>query len=133
VSETSDSKLQEFERRSREVLAAGAESLGADVRSRLTQARFKALEQLEKPASPAWIRALVPAGGLAAVALVAVMAWHGVTGRMDFGPTDSGRGDVLEVVAMADDYELLQDDVEFYQWLDSDPGVDAVADLAGAG
>jgi len=40
---------------------------------------------------------------------------------------------VLEVVAMADDYELLQDDVEFYQWLDSDPGVDAVADLAGAG
>lgn len=134
MSEVSDSKVQDFERRSREVLAAGAENLSADVRSRLTQARFRAIEQLERPASPAWIRALVPAGGLVAAALVAVIAWRGMTGGAEFSPADSARGDVLEVAAMADDYELLQqDDVEFYQWLDTEPDVDAVADLAGVG
>jgi hypothetical protein len=133
VSESGDSRLQEFEKRSREVLEASAEGLGADVRSRLTQARFRALEELGKPAALKWFRVLAPAGGLAAAALVAVIALRGVTGGPETVPFESGRGDVLEVVAMADDYDLLEDDVEFYQWLDSEPDVESVADFAGVG
>lgn len=121
MNEDSDSKQRDFENRSRELLQAGAEALSADVRSRLTQARFKALEEARRPSSPAWVRMLVPAGGLAAAALVAVIAWRGVSGNPEFPMSDSGRGDVLEVVAMADDYEVLDDDVEFYQWLDAEP------------
>jgi hypothetical protein len=133
VSGSDDSKLREFERRSREVLEAGAAGLGADVRSRLARARNLALEELAKPTAPAWFRALAPAGGLAAAALVAVMAWRGVTMNPDAMPVEGNRGDVLEVVAMADDYDLLQEDVEFYQWLDTEPDLNAAADLAGVG
>jgi hypothetical protein len=133
VNASDDSKRREFEKRSREVLEAAAEGLGADVRSRLTQARFKALEELKRPTAPKWLRMLAPVGGLAAAALVAVIAWRGVTGGMETVPGEPGRGDVLEVVAMADDYDLLEDDVEFYQWLDSEPDDVSVADLAGVG
>jgi hypothetical protein len=132
VTESGDSKLREFEKRSREVLEASAEGLDAGVRSRLTQARFKALKEIEKPSQPKWFRVLAPAGGLAAAALVAVIAWRGVTGGSDFVPVESGRGDVLEVVAMADDYDLLEDDVEFYQWLDTEPEFGG-GDLLGVG
>lgn len=133
MSDSDDSKLREFEKRSREILEASAAGLGAEVRSRLRQARFEALEELKRPTAPNWLRVLAPVGGLAAAALVAVIAWRGVTGGAEILPGESGRGDVLEVVAMADDYDLLEDDVEFYQWLDSEPGADAVADLAGVG
>lgn len=127
----SDERERDFERRSREALAASAQALPADVRSRLTQARFKALEELRQPASPAWIRAWVPAGGLVAAAVVAVLAWHGAT--HPGGLSAEGNSEAFEVVAMADDYDLLQDDVEFYQWLDSEPEVESVADSSGAG
>jgi len=133
VSEENDSKTRDFERRSREALTQGAEGVSAEIRSRLAQARFQAVEEARQPTTPRWIRGLVPAGGLAAAAAVALLAWRGVTvgdGRL---PIDSGHGDPLEVLAMADDYELLENDVEFYQWLDSEPDVQSVADLAGAG
>jgi hypothetical protein len=132
VTESGDSKLREFEKRSHEALEAGAEGLGADVRSRLTQARFKALAEIEKPSQPKWFRVLAPAGGMAAAALVAVIAWRGVTGGSELVPVESARGDVLEVVAMADDYDLLEDDVEFYQWLDTEPELSG-SDLPGVG
>jgi len=133
VSAGDDGKVREFERRSREILEASAESLGAELRSRLTQARARALEELEQPRLPAWLRTLAPAGGLAAAALVAVMAWRGASMSPEVLPGDGNRGDVLETVAMSDDYDLLQDDVEFYQWLDTQPDLNAAADLAGIG
>jgi hypothetical protein len=124
----SDKNLQDFERRSREVLNEGAEALGADVRSRLTQARFKAVEEARKPATPAaWVRTLLPVGGLAAAVAVVLLAWNGSIGTVDKS------SDELEIVAMADDYDLLEDDVEFYQWLDSEPEVESVADFTGVG
>jgi hypothetical protein len=132
VSENGDSKQRDFETRSRELLRADAERLSAAVRSRLTQARFKALEEAQAPSSPAWVRALVPAGGLAAAALVAVIAWRGIAGNPEFPASETGRGDVLEVVAMADDYDALEDDVEFYQWLDTEPDANS-PDVAGVG
>jgi hypothetical protein len=133
VTEDSDSKTQDFERRSREALAQSAEGLSTEIRSRLTQARFAAIEEARRPTSPLWVRALVPAGGLTAAAVVALMAWHGATGDSSRLPGDSGRSDALEVIAMADDYDLLENDVEFYQWLDSEPDVQSVDDLTGAG
>ena len=128
----SDRNQQDFERRSREVLNEGAEAIGADVRSRLTQARIKAVEEARKPAAPAaWMRSLLPAGGLAAVVAVALLAWQGGE-RLGEGPGERS-GEALEIVAMADDYDPLEDDVEFYQWLDSEPEVESVADFAGVG
>lgn len=130
----SDRNLQDFERRSREVLNEGTEALGADVRSRLTQARFKAVEEARKPVVPAaWTRSLVPAGGLAAAVAVVLLAWHGLRPDREGPQLDGSRSDALEIVAMADDYDLLEDDVEFYQWLDSEPEVESVADFSGVG
>jgi hypothetical protein len=129
-----DKNPQDFERRSREVLNEGAEALAADVRSRLTQARFKAVEEARKPATPAaWTRSLLPAGGLAAAVAVVLLAWNGLRPSVEGPPDDVGRSDALEIVAMADDYDLLENDVEFYQWLDSEPDVESVADLTGVG
>jgi hypothetical protein len=133
VSAGDEGKVREFERRSRDLLEASAANLDGLLRARLSEARVRALEELERPVAPAWLRTLAPAGGLAAAALVAVLAWRGASMSPEAGPADAGRSDVLEVVAMSDDFDLLQDDVEFYQWLDTQPDLKAAADLAGVG
>lgn len=103
-----------FEERSRELFDNSVERLDARTRSRLNQARQRALAEMNKGSSRRyWLGA--PAGGLAAAALIALILIRtgGESPSADNGGTML---DDFDIVADADNFELIQD-VEFYSWL----------------
>lgn len=103
-----------LEERSRELFENSVERLDAHTRSRLNQARQRALDEVKKGATRRyWLAA--PLGGLAAAALIAlVMIRSGDPGSKSEGDTMSL--DDLDIVADTDSFELIRD-VEFYSWL----------------
>ena len=109
-----------LEERSRELFDNSVERLDAQTRSRLNQARHRALAEINKgSARRYWFGA--PLGGLAAAALIALILI-----RTDGEPPSAENGSVMlddfDIVADADNFELIQD-VEFYSWLaDQDGG-----------
>jgi hypothetical protein len=124
-----------FEERSRKLFLESVEGIDFATRSRLTQARSAALAAASGR-RPWFSRAgvLAPAGVTAAAVLGAVL-WlgsplgpHAVTvadGQSNFedlelvAASDEGSGDALD---------MLQDDLEFYDWVDkaaANPGTEA--------
>ena len=103
-----------LEERSRELFDNSVERLDAQTRSRLNQARQRALAEMNKgSARRHWLAA--PLGGLAAAALVALILI-----RTGGEPPSAENANVLlddfDIVADADNFEMIQD-VEFYSWL----------------
>jgi hypothetical protein len=114
-----------FEERSRALFDDSVEGLDFALRSRLTRARSMAIEAASG-IRPAWysrLGVLAPAGVTAAAVLGAFL-WlgsplgqHAIT-VADGQPTLED----LEIVASTDegsaDMDMLQDDIEFYDWAD---------------
>ena len=121
----SDPGALEFERRARELLERSARELPGRIRSRLTQARYAALDPkrpISRRRAAAWSRWL-PAGAAAALVLALLLVQAPRIG------TDAARGtlggsDDLEMLADSSAYALAQDqpgqgedvDYEFYDW-----------------
>ncbi len=120
-----------LEVRSRALFQDSVERLDMPTLSRLTQARFSALESAAKPrragrvwGMPGWMPAL---GSGAALALVAAL-WLGpqrpsaneamsfedleIVASTESGANEAGVGES----GAGDEIELLQDDAEFYDW-----------------
>lgn len=96
-------------------LDESVERLDAATRSRLTQARHKALAgRSGKAARRRW---LLPVSAFAstAAAVLAITLW---THQPDSFDTELALED-LEIIASNTDLEFLQD-LEFYEWLESD-------------
>lgn len=108
--------MSDFEKRAQEVLGESVSRLDGRTRSRLTQARHAALAQAEKPARQ-WLRSYVPAGAVAAAAVVAVVVYTGQPGTV-LQPDALGPVDDSELIADVDapDFTEDGDDVEFYEW-----------------
>jgi Protein of unknown function (DUF3619) len=118
----------EFERHMREQLLASSDALDGRTRSRLTQARYKALEQAKRSQGArlfGW-RGLAPAGAVAMALLVTVFYVRQrdsalpVTGFVATAATSTALDD-LALLADADGYALSSDvdqelDSEFYEW-----------------
>jgi len=111
----------EFSRRVGELLEHSASQLPARIRSRLTRARYAALEQRgHRPA--AW-RAWLPAGAAAAAVLAALML-QGPRLGSELPQANSGGGEDFEMLADSGAFALAQDqlsqggevDYEFYDW-----------------
>jgi anti-sigma-K factor RskA len=103
----------DFEKRTQEVLEESLGRLDGRTRSRLTQARYAALAQLEHPARN-WWRSYVPAGAAGAVAVLAVVMWSvPVTQAPTANPVED-----MELLADADAPDFVDDgeDLEFYEW-----------------
>ena len=99
----------------RELFEDSVERLDARTRSKLTQARNRALDEVKKGATRRrWIWA--PAGGFALAAVVAVVIVV-VAGPARRRRPDAAALEDLDIVADSDNLEMLQD-VEFYAWLD---------------
>lgn len=109
-------------RRARDVFDASVESLDDEARTRLSRARFEAVAAAERRAThPAW-RTWVAAAAMASAAIVAVLLWRSPE-QLSTATVANGSGDAaieaVELLADGDDLELLENDLEFYEWLDA--------------
>jgi len=127
IAEESNPSAGAFETHSREVFSRSVESLDMRVISRLNHARQAALEAAV-PRRP-WflqIRVWTPAAGVTAAAVLGVALWMGAAAGhhppavadnaatledLDiFASSDEGSGDALE---------MLQNDIDFYDFADT--------------
>lgn len=114
--ETSPEGRDPVEGRSRALFDDSVERIDARTRSRLNQARQRALDEIKKGSTRRyWLAA--PLGGLAAAALVAVILIRG--GGETGAPSPENGGlllDDFDIVADSDSFDMIRD-VEFYSWL----------------
>ena len=120
-----------FERRARTLLEGSAQGLSAGTRSRLTRARYAALEHRTGAAASDWWRRWLPAGAVSAAAL-AVLLVVGQISAPKAPQASVGGGEDLELLADSDALAIAQDqpaqeaglDYEFYAWAatESDAG-----------
>ncbi len=91
------------------------ERLDAATLSRLNQGRQKALQEVRGGGrSGQWAR-WVPAGGLAAAAIIAVVVWQGAA--VEYSAPEAGSATDFEIMLSEDSLDMLED-LEFYSWID---------------
>jgi hypothetical protein len=108
-----------LERRARALFDASVDALDAETRARLGRARQAAVAELESRRRPAW-QWWVPAVAAASALIVAVLVWR-APGDSPPALAQSGNGEAveaLELVAAGDDFDLVTEDLGFYEWLD---------------
>jgi hypothetical protein len=124
---TQDTEQRSFEDRSCALFQESVDGLDMRVRSRLTQARHAALEAAAANGR-SWffrIRVWTPAAGVTAAALLGVALWLGVPAiQHGMSGADSQPSlEDLDLVASSDEgsgdaMEMLQNDIEFYDYAD---------------
>ncbi len=122
----SDEPLDSLEERSRAVFNGSVENLDMRIRSRLTQARHAALDQAAaNKRSWLWRRVWwTPAAGVTAAAVLGAVLWMGSPlGHHTVSLPDAQSNlEDLDIVASSDDsgdaMEMLQDDLDFYDFAD---------------
>lgn len=111
-----DSELDgEFEQRTRAAFQTSVAGLDGRTRSRLNQARQKAIAAAGHPSRQRWPRRVLPAGGLVAAAVCAFVLQFGSAHRSAQSPEALALDD-LEIVSDADSVDLMQD-IDFYAWM----------------
>ena len=114
-----------FETRSRALFQDSVDGLDMRIRSRLTQARSMALEAAQHGRRP-WLfgwKMWAPAAGVTAAAILGVGLWIGSPiGHQAATVAESNLED-LDLVAATDEgsadaMEMLQDDIDFYEFAD---------------
>jgi hypothetical protein len=125
-----DSRQSSLEERSRALFRESVDGLDMRMRSRLTQARHAALDAAAASRRrPLFFRIALwrPAAGVTAAALLGVALWFGSPlGHHGSAAVDNQSSlEDLEIIASSDEssgdaMEMLQDDIEFYDWADKD-------------
>lgn len=107
---------EELARQAKELFDDSVERLDAATLSRLNRSRHEALAEIERmrPVGE-WAR-WMPATGVVAAAVVAVVVWQGVSTEGPLPSTDSVTD--FEILIGEDSLEMLED-LEFYGWIDS--------------
>jgi hypothetical protein len=117
---------QSFEERSRALFHDSVDGLDFALRSRLTQARKAAIEAASAGRRPWFYRlgAWTPAAGVTAAAVLGAVLWLGSPLGQHAATVADGQPNLedLDIVASSegsgDAMDMLQDDVEFYDWAD---------------
>jgi hypothetical protein len=121
----SEKNNDEFEMRTRALFQDSVDGLDMRIRSRLTQARSMALEAASARRRP-WLfgwKMWAPAAGVTAAAILGVGLWIGSPiGHQAATVAESNLED-LDLVAATDEgsadaMEMLQDDIDFYEFAD---------------
>jgi hypothetical protein len=124
---THDTDTQSLEERSRALFQESVEGLDMRVRSRLTQARYAALEAVSASNQRPWFLRLplrTPAAGVTAAALLGAALWLGLPMNPGLPGVDNQPSlEDLDIVAASDEgsgdaLEMLQNDIEFYDYAD---------------
>ena len=107
---------KELTAQARELFDDSVERLDAATLSRLNQGRQQALQEIrERGGAGQWAR-WVPAGGLAAAAVVAVVVWQGMP--VEHSAPAAGTATDFEIMLSEDSLDMLED-LEFYSWIDT--------------
>ena len=118
---------ESFEERSRALFQDRVDGLDFAMRSRLTQARKAAIEAAATSRRPWFSRLGVwsPAAGVTAAAVLGAFLWLGSPMGQHAVTVADGQPNLedLEIVASSDEaggdaMDMLQDDIEFYDWAD---------------
>ena len=121
----SEKDSEAFEMRSRALFQDSVDGLDMRIRSRLTQARSAALEAASESRRP-WLfgwKMWAPATGVTAAAILGLGLWIGSPiGHQAATVAESNLED-LDLVAATDEgsadaMEMLQDDIDFYEFAD---------------
>ena len=123
-----DRRQSEIESAARKVFEQSVGELDGATRSKLTQARHRALAELEQPpAAFGWL----PQAALATLAAAAVGIW--VFSGSDSELTESAAVADIEILLSDDELEFYEE-LDFYAWLESQPEFNGLEDpLDGAG
>ena len=121
-----DKSRESFEERSRALFHDSVEGLDFALRSRLTQARHAAVEAASARRRRWFFRLgmWTPAAGVTAAAVLGVFLWVGSPLGKHAVTVADGQPNLedLDIVASSegsgDAMDMLQDDVEFYDWAD---------------
>jgi hypothetical protein len=108
-----------FERRTKRAFDDSVAALDAATRSKLTQARHRALEEQASARDRGFRSPLLPAGTLAATALVAFLVVWQATPPAPV-PQAAALSD-LEILLGEEDLQMLDEEIEFYGWLEEQP------------
>ena len=116
---SNDNGGSNFERRTKRAFDDSVAALDAATRSRLTQARHRALEEQASARDHSWRSSLIPAGTLAATAIV---AWL-VVGQGPAPTPDVSNAALpdLEILLGEEALQMLDEEIEFYGWLEEQP------------
>jgi hypothetical protein len=115
-----DEEESAFERRAKQLFDDSVADLDAATRSRLTQARHRALEELAPRPDRRLRWSLLPAAALAATALVAWLTVWQAPPASDVSLQASSLAD-LEILLGEEELEMLDVELEFYGWLEEQP------------
>jgi hypothetical protein len=121
----SNDPLDTLEERSRALFHGSVENLDMRIRSRLTQARHAALDRAANERSW-WSRRTwwTPAAGVTAAAVLGAVLWMGAPVGHHTVPLADAQSNLedLDIVASSDGsgdaMEMLQDDLDFYDFAD---------------
>lgn len=106
---------ERFARKAKSLFDDSVERIDAATLSRLTQSRHKALEQLERSSGRAPRAFWVPAIGLAAALLVAVLILRMPANTIE--PLDQPLAQDFDILLEEDSLEMFEE-LEFYSWLE---------------
>lgn len=108
-----------FERSARQAFDASVRGVDAATRARLVAARERALESAHGARwRLGWSWSLAPSGALAAAAVVAVLLLAQHPRSSEFAQVS---GSDLEILLGNEDLRMLDDDIDFYSWLEDQP------------
>jgi hypothetical protein len=112
-----------FAEKAKQLFDESVAGLDGQTRSRLNRGRQAALDTL-KTGRPVWVQ-WVPAAGVAAAAVVAVVLWTGNSPVDDLTPEASVAD--FEILLTEDSFEMLEE-LEFYSWIDLDEDADEIVE-----
>lgn len=122
----SDSEEQEFAAKAKRLFDESVQGLNAKTQSRLNRGRQRALADLESGAGFRSLAGWVPAAGIAAATVFAVVLWTGKPPVEEISPPATATD--FEILLNEVSFEMLQD-LEFYSWIDLDAELGAAANV----
>jgi len=117
---TEPKPTSDFERSAKQAFDASVRSVDAATRARLVAARERALESAHGARSRlGWSWSLAPAGAVTAAAVVALLLVSHHPRPTELGPQQFSSD--LEILLGNEDLAMLDDDIDFYSWLEDQP------------
>jgi hypothetical protein len=124
----SDINDGDVERRTKRIFDDSVAALDAATRSRLTQARHRALEARGRGRGWRWSLTLIPVGTVAAALVVWLTVWQAPPASESLQSTALND---LEILLGEEDLEMLDEELEFYGWLEEQPEFAGADDSVG--